>query len=268
MGEYNICGYDLREIQKKMLDMLIELDRICKTHNIKYSLEGGSLLGAVKYGGFVPWDDDIDVVMTRENYEKFKSACKTDLNSGFFLQNTDTEKLHPLNYSKLRTNDTIYMQKNYAHLDIHHGLFLDVFPLDYVDKKTFRGWCSLLGLFFGARTRKLNIRMKQPKWKKLIYSVVSIMPISWINNILNLVFKALGKKKTEYVFEMCSPVLSNSFQKASRYEEYTELEFEGRKFMVIKDYEALLKEKFGDYMNTEPDPSTRGPSHAIIKCKL
>ena len=268
MREYKICDYDLRFVQNKMLDLLLELDRICKAYNIKYSLEGGTLLGAVKYSGFVPWDDDIDVVMTRENYEKFIEACKEDLDSKFFLQNTDTDKYYPLNYSKLRMNGTIYQQITYQDLDIHHGLFLDIFPLDYVHKKSFRMWCSAIGIFTGARIKKLKLPMRQPKWKQFVYKAISVLPLKWINYILKAIYKKFEKKKSEYVFEMCSPYMVNEFQKAKRYEEYTTLKFEGNEFMVIKDYEAFLTERFGDYMNTEPDPMTRGPSHAINICEL
>ncbi len=258
----------MREVQVKMVELLVEFDRICRANDIKYSVEGGTLLGAVKYGGFVPWDDDIDIVMTRENYERFLAASKTQLGKRFFFQNSDTDKYYPLNYSKLRMNDTVYKQQNYENLDIHHGLFLDIFPLDYVDNKTFRRWCSVLGVLTGARTKKLKIRMIQPKWKQFIYSLVGVLPLGCINGTINLIFKTLGKKKKPFVFEMCSPLLINKFQSAERYEQYTELEFEGVRVMAVKDYECFLTERFGDYMNTEPDAETRGPSHAICECKL
>ena len=86
MCKYKICQYDIREVQKKLLMILIEFDRICRKHNIKYSLEGGTLLGAIKYKGFVPWDDDIDIVMERPEYERFLKVCKRELNKEFFLQ--------------------------------------------------------------------------------------------------------------------------------------------------------------------------------------
>ena len=79
MKEYKICNIPLNEIHDYLFEILQELDRICRKYNIKYSLEGGTLLGAVKYGDFVPWDDDLDVVMLRTEYERFIMVCKNEL---------------------------------------------------------------------------------------------------------------------------------------------------------------------------------------------
>ena len=76
MCQYKICQYDIKEVHNKLLEILIEFDRICRLHQIKYSLEGGTLLGAIKYKGFVPWDDDIDVIMERKEYERFLSILR------------------------------------------------------------------------------------------------------------------------------------------------------------------------------------------------
>ncbi len=268
MMEYKIGEHPLREVQLKQIEILLEFDRICRKYNIKYSLEGGTLLGAVKYQGFVPWDDDIDIIMLRDDYEKFLQVAKEDLGSKFFLQNTKSDRYYPLNYSKLRMNNTIYMQKNYEKLNIHQGLFIDIFPLDYVQKKNFRWKCSILGILNGARGKKLGIRQIQPKWKQFIYRIVSMLPLKTINKMIDAQFIKMNKKQSEFVFEMCSPILSHPFQNLSRYKEFTELIFEGHNFFVVKEYEQFLTERFGDYMHTEPDPLTRGPSHAIIKCKL
>ncbi|MDI9487826.1 MAG: LicD family protein, partial [Bacillota bacterium] len=136
MCKYKICQYDIREVQKKLLMILIEFDRICRKHNIKYSLEGGTLLGAIKYKGFVPWDDDIDIVMERPEYERFLKVCKRELNEDYFLQNNRTVKHFPLNYSKLHMNNTLYVQESTAFLNIHQGLFIDIFPVDKIYRGT------------------------------------------------------------------------------------------------------------------------------------
>ena len=86
---------ELRRLQLNLLEMLIEIDRICRRHSIKYSLDGGTLLGAVRHGGFIPWDDDIDVIMRREEYQKFYKACRKDLdNSRCFLQASRTDRYY------------------------------------------------------------------------------------------------------------------------------------------------------------------------------
>ena len=84
---YQISNEELKKLQRIELEMLIELDRICRKHQVSYSLDGGTLLGAVRHKGFIPWDDDIDVIMLRPEYEKFRSACERELDqTRFFLQ--------------------------------------------------------------------------------------------------------------------------------------------------------------------------------------
>ena len=112
--------------------MLKEVDRICRKNNIKYSLDSGTLIGAIRHNGFVPWDDDGDVVMLRSEYEKFAEACKKDLNTKrFFLQDFDTDPEYRWGYAKLRYNNTLLLKKGQDFIEKKKtGLH------DYVDSKT------------------------------------------------------------------------------------------------------------------------------------
>lgn len=273
MEEYKICDIPLSEIHGYLFEILQELDRICRKHNIKYSLEGGTLLGAAKYGDFVPWDDDLDVVMLRPEYERFVKICKSELSEDFFLQNSDTEKEFPLNYTKLRYIGSKYVQRNYEFLDINQGLFLDLYPLDYVNEKKYRAKIHLLGLLNGAKNVKLEVLLsplhKSPpisKYKAILYKLVSRMSLKWLNNAIKNIM--ISTQKEETVLNLCNPTYNDRPVKAQRFQEYTELNFRKQKFSVVKDYENWLKETFGDYMNTEPDKDFRGPSHAIVECEL
>ena len=92
---------ELTKIQDYVYKIFVEFDRVCRKHGIKYSMEGGTLLGAVKYQNFVPWDDDIDVIMLREDYEKFLKVVPQELNGEYFLQSYNNVPSFPLNYAKL-----------------------------------------------------------------------------------------------------------------------------------------------------------------------
>lgn len=273
MKEYKICDISLSEIQGYLFEILQELDRICRKYDIKYSLEGGTLLGAAKYGDFVPWDDDLDVVMLRAEYERFIEICKSELSKEFFLQNSDTEKNFPLNYTKLRYIGSKYVQRNYEFLDINQGLFLDLYPLDYVNEKNYRAKIHLIGLLNGAKNVKLEVLLsplhKSPqisKCKALLYKIVSRMSLKRLNNAIKNTM--ISTQKEETVLNLCNPTYNDRPIKVQRFQEYTELNFRKQKFIVVKDYENWLKETFGDYMNTEPDKKSRGPSHAIVECEL
>ena len=273
MKNYYVANVPIEKVHKQLFLLLKEFDRVCKKHGINYTLEGGTLLGAVKYGDFVPWDDDLDVVMLREDYDKFVSACKTDLNDGFFLQNTDTDKNFPLSYSKLRLNGTKYVQANYEFLDIHHGLFLDIVPYDYANPKTYKKKIKRLAVLNGARQIKLglinshtNRERKISRLKKFVYKIVSIRSLGYINKKIQ---KLLRGKTSEYLYNFTNPIKSVKPISIDRFKNYIELDFRGEKFLAVSDYNNWLKETFGDdFMSNEPSVEIRGPSHAICECKL
>ena len=98
---------ELRALQLDEVTVLDELDRICKKHGLRYYLTAGTLLGAVRHGGFIPWDDDIDVAMPREDYDRLYRICKTELRDGFFFQCEKTERLHTFFFAKIRNNINI-----------------------------------------------------------------------------------------------------------------------------------------------------------------
>ena len=117
--------------QKVMLDILIEGHKICVKHNITYWLEAGTLLGAVRHKGFIPWDDDCDISMPREDYEKFLEIAQNELPKNMFLQTKYTDPECTIRWAKVRKNGTLLIQKNETGKEnFHHGIFIDIFPYD------------------------------------------------------------------------------------------------------------------------------------------
>ena len=104
--------------------------QVCQQLNLSYFLVCGSALGAVKYQGFIPWDDDMDLAMLRPDYEAFLAQAQALLPRHIFLQNYKTDPAFPAIYSKLRLSGTVFLEESAQHLPIHHGIFLDLFPLD------------------------------------------------------------------------------------------------------------------------------------------
>lgn len=120
----------MTELQKIEFDILKEFISLCKKLNLKYYLVCGSALGAVKYNGFIPWDDDMDVALPRSDYEIFCKKAQELLPKHLFLQNYKTDTEFPMIYSKLRDSRTTYIEKSVSGRNIHHGVYIDVFPLD------------------------------------------------------------------------------------------------------------------------------------------
>ena len=120
----------MTNLQKIEFGILKEFIRICEILNLKYYIVCGSALGAVKYGGFIPWDDDIDVALPREDYEVFLCEAPKYLPEHLFLQTYKTDPKIPVIYAKLRNSNTTYIENSCKSIDMNHGIYIDIFPLD------------------------------------------------------------------------------------------------------------------------------------------
>ncbi|MDZ5034932.1 LicD family protein, partial [Clostridium perfringens] len=123
----------LKEAQLRMLEILIEVDRICKKHHINYWLDAGTLLGAIRHEGFIPWDDDLDIGMLRKDYNKFLQIVKNELNSNFIFQSPETDDLCQNAFAKIRDKNSEIRSKHNNERNL--GVFIDIFPYDSFTKK-------------------------------------------------------------------------------------------------------------------------------------
>ena len=130
---YQISQEELKKLQGVQIDLICEVDRICKKHKIQYSMVGGTMLGAIRHGGYIPWDDDADIGFLREEYEKFRKICKTELDSSkyYFLDCRD-KKGYRWGYGKLRRRDTEFIRLNQEFMPYEQGIFIDIMPFDNV----------------------------------------------------------------------------------------------------------------------------------------
>ena len=200
----------LRELQLVELEILLEVDRVCRENGIEYFLDGGTALGAVRHGGFIPWDDDIDIGMTRENYEKFLEIAPEKLKNDYFLQTRKTDKKAPYMYAKVRKNGTVFMEWNKRNLDMHHGIYIDIFPYDNVpddikERNEYLAKCGRLYRLYLLRStpdRDLPPQ-KSVKWailavfRRLIHYTLKIVPMLWIENKIDQMFRKYNKADTK-----------------------------------------------------------------------
>lgn len=135
LKEEIICDFLVDEKRKKIwaieLDLLREFDRVCKKYNLKYFMIFGSLLGAIRHQGYIPWDDDLDVAMFREDYERFIEVAKDEFEEPYFLQTPYTDDGYFYSFIKIRNSKTTSISKAFQYQTFNQGIFLDIFPLDY-----------------------------------------------------------------------------------------------------------------------------------------
>ncbi len=262
---------ELKKLQRIELEMLVEIDRICRKYNIEYSLEGGSLIGAIRHKGFIPWDDDADVSMTREQYRKFRKACKKELDTErFFLQDFGTDKNYRWGYSKLRRNNTLLVGEGQEHFKAHEGVFLDIFIYDNVPDNYLlrRIHCFLCYCIRKVQYSEIGKFKAKTSFLRAWYKLINKIPIRetfvWIQMISNIT----NKKKTELSRTMTFPYGKNCKYGTPRkiFDEFIDVEFEGYTFKAFKEYDMYLSMIYGDYMTPLP-PEEREP-YPVSKMKL
>jgi lipopolysaccharide cholinephosphotransferase len=252
-----LSSTELRQLQMALLDMLCEVDRICKKYDIPYSLIGGTLLGAVRHGGFIPWDDDLDITMLRDHYDRFREVCKHELNVNlYFFQDHTTDPHYRWGYGRIRRKNSEFVRVGQEHMRMQTGIFLDIFPGDNVpDFYPVR----ILHAFFCFIYRKVlyaEAGMKTGKnvIQRNFYMILFHIPTSFVFRRLENMSKRWNQKPTKLVRPLTFPTPKGSGFGFPRiwYEELMELEFEERMFMAPRAYKDYLTFKFGDYMKLPP----------------
>ncbi|MEE1057224.1 MAG: LicD family protein [Acutalibacteraceae bacterium] len=264
----------LEIIHNILLGYLLEVDRICKKHNIKYFLAGGTLLGAIRHHGFIPWDDDADVMMLREDYEKFLSVVQKELPGNITLQTTETDPKTHCIFTKLRIDNTLFSTKfTSMFMDMHNGVFFDVLSHDQTAN-------SKLGRKIHLQLTLLTRSLVFNKWHKrkidnghkvqsffadILKNIFPIKFSEWLQ------FKCLRffekKKDAKYLYDgMGRNVYKGDFPKYYL-DEVIEWDFEGHKFPVPKEYDKYLRYLYGDYEQLVL-PWQRQTSHAIVVMDL
>lgn len=266
----------IRDAQKVQLEILLEFDRICKKHDIKYQLYAGTLIGAVRHNGFIPWDDDIDVCMLREEYEKFLEVGSVELDGKYFLQNYNTDENFYLQFSKIRKNDTLYIQDLNEDIDIHHGIFIDIFPYDNVKPNTLSGkfqknLLNILNIINSSRMKKGNHRARNRTIKIIkmfFHYFLKLFPKKQIDRLITQIACMFNTEDVEFVGELSLSTQKDLFDRFTLKKEVfydsIEWEFEGHKFPIPRDFDYVLTKNYGDYM-TPPPLEKQKPLHGIIE---
>lgn len=241
---------ELKDIQLEILDYV---DSFCQKHNIMYSLACGTLLGAIRHKGFIPWDDDIDIQMLRPDYEKFITLFKKEQHERFYIQTKSDYVDIP--YAKVSTNDTVLIEEHSRNIT---GVNIDLFPIDGVkDLKDFNKrhkkvlrlyqWYSIKNFEY-SRCPSLFAKLKLAIKKLLLFGMSNTDIQTKIENIA----QKYSIEECDYLFEMVAGrIYKNPFHKDAFTSTFN-TPFEDKEYHALNGYDEYLKACYGDYMKLPP----------------
>lgn len=279
---------ELQRLHAVQLQMLLEFDRVCRVLGLRYQLAAGTLLGAVRHRGFIPWDDDADVSMPRSDYRRFLAEAPALLGADYFLQHWRSDPAFKAHFAKLRRNDSEFRNLNRAHAPCHHGIYLDVFPFDAVapDRWWGRFHIGVAGLAKKAHLllnhpRQGRLSPHRPRWQRMLGRLAyllsiplgTLLPFGWHARLYERWVSLLEQPSPTHV--VCLVTMPRNRQSgtrglirpASEFFQTTMLPFEGHLFPVPMAYDATLSRLYGDYMQLLP-PELRRPPHPIVAFAL
>ena len=252
----------LDELKKIELDTLLEIDALCERLGLRYSLCGGTLLGAIRHGGFIPWDDDIDIFMPRPDYNRLIEYCKHNETPFSLLCNETNEKYGYL-FAKAMAKNTVIHEPNANPTNIDMGVYVDIFPIDgladdYESSKALFNKTRFKRELLVARNWKRFFRSKTRAWYyepiRFAFFVLSrFVSRAGLIRSVQKAYSADSFDQREYAATVCGSYRLKEILPSRVYDTYTELEFEGHKFKALKDYETYLSSIYGDYMQLPPE---------------
>lgn len=236
INSFNVEGTLLREHQNRMLEMLIYFDSVCRSNNIPYWLSSGTLLGAVRHGGFIPWDDDVDVEMMRKDYLKLSAILKED--ERYDLQNPETDRFYVHPYGKLRDRNSLIEESGQDVKYKYRGIYIDIFVMEYShflpaflhDKLTWRL------LLFGSKIKSKSGELTFFALKKALNILISLT---------RFFEKFVPGKKLRHTL---GAGFSTKLRCKQKIFPLKEIKFEKFYFLAPADTDYYLRKCFGDYM--------------------
>ncbi|MDM8267375.1 LicD family protein [Limosilactobacillus pontis] len=274
----NLTESQRKKIQVIELEMLLKFDELCNENNISYTLAGGTMIGAVRHKGFIPWDDDVDVYVLRDDFNKIRKIFPKALtDTKIFYQNHYTDKNYYYQFDKLRMNGTVFEETFLKKHDINHGVFIDIFPIDYIPNSSILRLNQYIEYRFMRlilMCKYININARKGRKKYLAFIIRSLF--FWVSldklyeRSEQIAQKYLKNRKDCKFVRNLNSVGSDGTKETYGLEDFKKIkkiEFESNLLSISVNYDQMLRKIYGNYMKLPPK-SERKTRHDLEKLKL
>lgn len=267
---YNLSDEELKKVQEIQRELIGEVKRICKKRGIHFNMVGGTMLGAIRHEGYIPWDDDADIGFLRTEYEKFRRACKEELNhEKYYMQDLRDTKGYRWGYGKLRRKGTAFIRLGQEFMPYEQGISIDLMPFDnvpdyWITRKIHFFRCFLYRKLFWS---EVGSREEKNIWVRTVYKIMRLIPMKDILKSYQRFIDHGQKRKTGQVRILTFPTPKGVYGYDREW--YTNLSnypFDDLILPGAKDYDTYLRVKYGDYMKMPPIDKRK--VHPISKLKL
>ena len=252
-------------VRAAQIDLLLELKRICDENHINYYLTGGTLIGAIRHNGFIPWDDDIDVAMARNDYEKFLSICEPMLDTDYKLVNWRNSDDIAVPFSKLVIKGTHFKEKYSSNTGVNDCVFIDIFPIDCSPENIWKQkiqWCKCW-IIRKIVLKRFGFKISHNKCIETLYSILAIISKVRSLKYWKIKFEKNARKynseEAQALVNYCGAYnLKRETFPREYVRNFTIHVFEDYKFSIPCEYDALLRNNYGDYMKLPPVEDQEG----------
>lgn len=258
----------IRDVQTRILEIMKYIDFLCRQNNIIYYIMGGTALGAIRHRGFIPWDDDLDIFMTPDQYEKFKKIFNEQKSEKFVLQEWKTVPDY-LEYAKIRMNGTTFIEEHFKdRKDMHHGIYVDIMILHKISENPI----AQMLVYFESKFVTLY-GLSQRKWKPktkvqaIILSLLKYLPCKKIATLCYEHIYYYDKKNSKdfkYCYWITPAKFKNGLFDKDFFSETVDIPFEDTVLLGSKKIKDYLTYRYGNYMELPSEEQRRAAIHAMI----